>query len=361
MDNWKKYMAEKENQLSIEEVDEKVWQNVYKSAIPKKKFYSKGSITALKNWFNVKTSNRRSGNVKWAYAFVLMAVVVASCTFKVKSYAKYGDLVTFALAKKSFGFYKGTLPISVFHAFARISNPTDSSSFLFLKFIQQNSPEGEKIIESLKGSESVSNLEIKPVVFEFKESLLSSLVYKAFNRHLNEAKPEGKQLKNTIKGLLLEKGLDSVNIHVDSKNKDIIFDLTVEEQSPLLPIAKDTLDFTNASIDSLTITSKRNTTAPVKIKNEKDSIKGPNEGLRQSKKFDIDMPKFDPVKYQKDLKLMTLLIKGLHDDGFIDANKPYTVQIKEGELYINNKKQSKEVSDKFRKYFSGNNYGFTND
>jgi hypothetical protein len=37
------------------------------------------------------------------------------------------------------------------------------------------------------------------------------------------------------------------------------------------------------------------------------------------------------------------------------------VQIKVGELYINRSKQSKEVSDRFKKYFSSNNYGFIND
>jgi hypothetical protein len=63
----------------------------------------------------------------------------------------------------------------------------------------------------------------------------------------------------------------------------------------------------------------------------------------------------------KELKLMNQLIDGLQKDGLIHRNKPYTVQIKEGELYIDSKKQPKEVTDKFRKYFSGDNYGFVND
>jgi hypothetical protein len=55
---------------------------------------------------------------------------------------------------------------------------------------------------------------------------------------------------------------------------------------------------------------------------------------------------------------MNLLIDGLHNDGLIDRHKPYAVYIKEGDLYIDNKKQTKEVSDKFRQFFSGDNYGF---
>jgi hypothetical protein len=70
---------------------------------------------------------------------------------------------------------------------------------------------------------------------------------------------------------------------------------------------------------------------------------------------------FDGVSYQKSLVLMYQLITGLEKDGLLDSKKPYTLQVKEGELYINGNKQSKEVSDKFRKYFQSNNYALTND
>ena len=58
---------------------------------------------------------------------------------------------------------------------------------------------------------------------------------------------------------------------------------------------------------------------------------------------------------------MNLLIDGLHNDRLIDKNKPYSIQVKDGELHIDHIKQPKEVSGKFRKYFSSDNYGFVND
>jgi hypothetical protein len=70
---------------------------------------------------------------------------------------------------------------------------------------------------------------------------------------------------------------------------------------------------------------------------------------------------FDGVSYQKSLVLMHQLITGLEKDGLLDSKKPYTVQVKEGELYINGSKQLKEVSDRFRKYFQRNNYALMND
>jgi hypothetical protein len=70
------------------------------------------------------------------------------------------------------------------------------------------------------------------------------------------------------------------------------------------------------------------------------------------------IPLFDGIQYMKELKLMNQLINGLEKEGLLDSKKPYWVNIKEGELYINGKKQPKEVSNKFRQFFQSDNYGF---
>ena len=102
MDNWKKYMAENDDNLSIEDVDDKVWQNVYKAAVPKNRSFFKKIKIALESLFTKYgirregyTSKRTNSKFKLAYSFVLVAFVFASFAFKVKSYAKYGDMVTF--------------------------------------------------------------------------------------------------------------------------------------------------------------------------------------------------------------------------------------------------------------------------
>ncbi|HZF64186.1 MAG TPA: hypothetical protein VEZ55_06875, partial [Chitinophagaceae bacterium] len=69
-------------------------------------------------------------------------------------------------------------------------------------------------------------------------------------------------------------------------------------------------------------------------------------------------PVFDGIQYMKELMLMNQLINGLEKEGLLDSKKPYWVNVKEGELYINGKKQPKEVSDKFRQFFQSDNYGF---
>jgi chromosome segregation ATPase len=46
----------------------------------------------------------------------------------------------------------------------------------------------------------------------------------------------------------------------------------------------------------------------------------------------------------------------LQKDGWIDKKKAYKVEVKDGELYINDNKQTKEVSDKYRKYYKKDNF-----
>ena len=51
----------------------------------------------------------------------------------------------------------------------------------------------------------------------------------------------------------------------------------------------------------------------------------------------------------------------LEKDGLIDKSKAYTIQLKDGELYINDQKQPKEVSDKYRRYYKNGNLSITID
>lgn len=46
----------------------------------------------------------------------------------------------------------------------------------------------------------------------------------------------------------------------------------------------------------------------------------------------------------------------LQNDGLIDKTKPYKVEVREGKLYINEKKQSKEVSEKYKHFYYKNNF-----
>ena len=46
----------------------------------------------------------------------------------------------------------------------------------------------------------------------------------------------------------------------------------------------------------------------------------------------------------------------LQKDGLIDKSKAYKIEVKDGELFIDGKKQSKETSDKYRKYYKKSDF-----
>jgi len=51
----------------------------------------------------------------------------------------------------------------------------------------------------------------------------------------------------------------------------------------------------------------------------------------------------------------------LENDGLIDKKKGYRIQVKDGELYLNGIKQSKETTEKYKKYFRKENLTISND
>ncbi len=63
----------------------------------------------------------------------------------------------------------------------------------------------------------------------------------------------------------------------------------------------------------------------------------------------------------KELSQMKEFTDSLEKDGLINKKKGYKIEIKEGELYINGNKQSKEVADKYRKYFKESNFSISSD
>ena len=62
-------------------------------------------------------------------------------------------------------------------------------------------------------------------------------------------------------------------------------------------------------------------------------------------------------KAQKELQELKQFTDELQKDGLIDKKKPYSIEWKNGgELFINGNKQSKEISDKYRKYYREDGY-----
>jgi hypothetical protein len=178
-------------------------------------------------------------------------------------------------------------------------------------------------------------------VFEFKESLFSSFLNKAFDIKFNKAKPNDEQIKIKVEDVLKEKGLTAVNIHINDYYQDVVAVPNIVDQEGQLPNLKDTL-LIQKDKDKSKVTGNVDTTKP--NKDSRTDISNPNSS-----------------GWKQDLALMSKLTNALEKDELVDNKKPYKLEIKDGELYINGEKQTKEVSDKFRKFFKNDNYTVTND
>jgi hypothetical protein len=61
-------------------------------------------------------------------------------------------------------------------------------------------------------------------------------------------------------------------------------------------------------------------------------------------------------KAREEMKSLRDFTNALQSDGLIDKSKPYKIEVKDGELYINGNKQLKEVNEKYRKYYKKDNF-----
>ena len=59
---------------------------------------------------------------------------------------------------------------------------------------------------------------------------------------------------------------------------------------------------------------------------------------------------------REEIKNLKEFTDALEKDGLIDKSKAYKIEVKDAELYIDGKKQSKETSDKYKKYYRKNNF-----
>ena len=97
------------------------------------------------------------------------------------------------------------------------------------------------------------------------------------------------------------------------------------------------------------------------IKNMKIDINIDHEKIQKDVNEAMKKAKVSIDKAMVEVKQMQEFIDALDADKLIDKKKAYKIEIKDGELFINDTKQSKEVSDKYRKYFKKDNYSIHND
>lgn len=85
------------------------------------------------------------------------------------------------------------------------------------------------------------------------------------------------------------------------------------------------------------------------------------EKIKKNVQESLAKAKLSIANSMKELSQLKEFTDSLEKEGLINKKKGYKIEIKDGELYINGNKQTKEVNDKYRKYFKEDNFSISSD
>jgi chromosome segregation ATPase len=91
------------------------------------------------------------------------------------------------------------------------------------------------------------------------------------------------------------------------------------------------------------------------IKKELENVKDEMKKNKVNIKEEIDNAKEDIKKAKEELKGYRDMLDDMEKNNLIDTKEDYSVEYKNGELFINGKKQSQEVLNKYKGYFKKDN------
>lgn len=91
------------------------------------------------------------------------------------------------------------------------------------------------------------------------------------------------------------------------------------------------------------------------------SIALDNDMIQKSVNLGLKAARVGIEKAKHEIRLYKGFMNDLEKDGLIQKNKHYKIRVKDHELYIDGKKQSKEVNQKYSKYFKDGDYTLSGD
>ena len=185
---------------------------------------------------------------------------------------------------------------------------------------ENNTKDFDKAIEALNENMAKLNKQMKEIKIDVDKEItraLSSIDFKAME----------KQVKENIDKINWDKVQQDANVSI---------------QKARAQIAK--VDFTKMQKDMQALQEK--------FKREEFKSQFNGEKLQQQINDAMANAKISIEKAKVKLQQMKDFTDALAGDGLIDKKKGYNIEWKDGDLYINHQKQSKDVSDKYRKYES---------
>ena len=94
------------------------------------------------------------------------------------------------------------------------------------------------------------------------------------------------------------------------------------------------------------------------LKKEMENLKKEMELNKDHLTIEMDKAKLELLKAKTGLSELKEMTSEMEKDGLLNKKESNTIEFKDKELFINGKKQSQETTEKYRKYFKGDNFKF---
>ena len=165
------------------------------------------------------------------------------------------------------------------------------------------------------------------------------------------------KIEKEINTQLKKVNVENINKHVEEALAKLDFK-ELELKITDVRIPKVEMDKLKKEMEQLKMDFK-NEKFDINIDREKIN-KEIQEDLKKAKE-EMKMAQGEMVKARATMYETKELINKLSADGLIDFKNPYSIEIKEGELFINGTKQSKEVNEKYKSYLKDKNFSIKNE
>jgi hypothetical protein len=208
----------------------------------------------------------------------------------------------------------------------------------------------------LKLDEALKHLDNKMENIDWskiQEQIQSSMdkVNDEIKDHEVDMKKVQRQMDDAMKNIDFEKISKETARAMQHLNENIDINKINEEVQGGLKAAKEQMN-SKEFHESMDAAKKINMD---EVRKELENVKEEMEKNKFDLKEQMDNAKEGIEKAKEELKDYRELIDGLEKDGLINTKEDYSIKYKDDELYFNGKKQSLEITEKYKSYFKENN------
>ena len=264
MDKFKSYIKDHEDLMSIEYADEHGWLIVQQALI------KSATIIPHEESHSWRPLNRIILR-RWGVAIAFAVLVILSLVFRIKDSATIGHIISFSIDKNNdVAIQKVNFIERQFnYTFKKIRN-VQREIASYVTFIVNPYTEALRFENELKQIPELKNPAIMAVKKRSSESVLSKIVHKLSNRHLDLKQTSTQELNKEIMAHLKGQGIENIQIRIDEANKKIEFipvadSLESEEIKNAIPAnvdsdkpAKDTSTIKTAAVSQPKTTDQLN-------------------------------------------------------------------------------------------------------